>query len=309
MNPRLLASIQGVEAALPMVAGGAVEGRLLLVDGDGLAYSCAGRDDTSPGEARFNLIERVKAAQRVSGASRVLILATAEGSHKGYRYAIARAKPYQGQRSSSRRPANWRYLRDLLTTSGAIPFEVELTHTAEADDLFGKYSSALGWDNAVIYTHDKDIRMVPGLHLEWDKHVMTEVPPGAWCVEANDKVYGQKWFWLQVLQGDSTDNVPGLPRYVENGKEKLIGPKGAESALEGCDHSATARAVALDLYRSYYGERAEVELAEQAVLLWMRRDRNSAWFDVFRDGHPLERMGVPLELCNRIHEATCLQPS
>ena len=103
------AAIAAAVSASPMTNNSVpVERRVLLVDGDGLAYYCAGNDETSIGEARARLIEKVKGAQRACGAEDVRILLTNSGSHKGHRYAIARVKPYQGQRVNSRRPKNWR---------------------------------------------------------------------------------------------------------------------------------------------------------------------------------------------------------
>jgi DNA polymerase-1 len=269
--------------------------RTLLVDGDGLAYYCAGNDDTSTGEARSRLIDKVKSAQRVVGAGRVLILLTLSGSHKGHRYAVARVKPYQGQRADARRPKNWRYLRDLMET-GSLGFETQGTAIAEADDLFGwhAYNNPEG---SVIYTQDKDMRMLPGMHLDWVSHVAHTVSYDlSTCREGyrmfnvrphdsvhNDKQYGPRWFWLQMLHGDTADHIPGLPKYVVDGKSKLCGPVTAEKLLQG---DAPYHAIVAALYESYYGERWLVEMMEQACLLWMRRDP-AKWDDFMDPGGPL----------------------
>lgn len=307
MNPYAAAIAAAVKAE-PQGNGPApvTPGRVLHVDGDGLCYYCAGRDGSTPGSARQQMIDKVNSARRAVGAEHVNILVTASGSHKGHRYAVARVKPYQGQRANSRRPENWHFLRDVLA-SDKPPFPVEETLTAEADDLFGKY----GWADparTVIYTQDKDMRSVPGLHLDWVNHGQHFLPPGVDSV-FNDKQFGLKWFWLQMLQGDTADNIPGLPRYIDNkDKAKPLGPKTAELMLSGPDH---AGAVA-GLYEGYYKGRWLVEMIEQAVLLWVRRDPD-AWDDCIAAGGPLnifqaapEFTSAYLEIKGRIDAANTL---
>jgi DNA polymerase-1 len=265
------------------------------VDGDGLAYYCAGNDDTTTGEARHNVINKIESARRLVGASDVRILTTASGSHKGHRYAISRVKPYQGQRSNSRRPKNWQYLRDLLQSGQIGGFDVEFTGTAEADDLFGKYAYSRPQD-VVIYTQDKDMRMLPGMHLEWVSHHTHVVP---WYYTApyadgivsahsgvhGDKQYGPKWFWLQMLHGDPADNIPGLPKYQpSNGVFKPVGEVTAGKLIDA--HASYIESVQV-AYESYYAERWLVNMLEQACLLWMRRVPE-AWDDCVNPGGPLE---------------------
>lgn len=263
--------------------------RTLYADGDGLAYYCAGNDSTTVGEARENLTQKLLSAQRAAGAGRVKILLTGSGSTKGDRYAIARVKPYQGQRSNSRRPANWQALREFMESGKVSNFPVEITYSAEADDLFGHYAHR-NPACTVIYTQDKDMRMLPGFHLEWVNHLLVYVPswPSRQLVDSpviGDKQYGPKWFWLQMLHGDQADNIPGLPRYVDtSGKAKPVGEVTAGKLLEGGDNDwGTSVELA---YRSYYGDRWLVEMLEQACLLWMRREPD-LWQDCLAKGGPL----------------------
>lgn len=290
-------AIAAAASASPMASGSVpiLPSRILLVDADGLAYYCAGNDDTSPGEARANLLNKVAAAQRITGAGEVRLLTTASGSHKGHRYAIARVKPYQGQRANNRRPANWRYLRDLLESNTIGP-PVELTTTAEADDLFAWYAYNYP-DDCVIYTQDKDMRMLPGLHLDWVSHRTHRVEYSLnWCRQEtrahnvtpysstfNDKQYGPVWFWHQMLHGDAADYIPGLPKYVIDGKAKPVGEVTAGKLLAGVPSYEAAAAA---LYESYYGERWLVEMLEQACLLWLRRVPDK-WDDCLDPGGPL----------------------
>lgn len=285
----LLDQIAVEAAANPMGQGRHIkhEGRILLVDGDALAYSTAGNDSTPIGVARHNLMDRVAAAKAIAGADGVRILTTARSSHKGFRFAVARRKPYQGHRQGGHRPKNWEGLRTMLE-NGTIP-DVELTTIAEADDLFGKYATEFGPENVVIHTEDKDMRMVPGWHLDWQTNTMHFVPEGTWELEHNGKVYGRKWFWLQMLQGDTADNIPGLPNlHPDNRPAGRVGPKTAEAMLARASNEREAQLIVGDAYREYYDmPDYRVELLEQGILLWMRRDQHSSWFDVTNGTNPL----------------------
>lgn len=283
-------AVAAAAKASPMFSGQvpAVKGRVLFSDGDGLAYYCAGNEDTDPGQARRKLINKLEGAMRASGSESSRILLTGQGSHKGHRFAIARVKAYQGQRESGRRPKNWAYLRQLLENSPSPDHTTEITSIAEADDLFGKHSRVLGPENIVIHTQDKDMRMIPGWHLDWETMALTFVPTGCWAHEAGSKLYGRKWFWMQMLHGDPADYIPGLPKYITPaGTAALCGPKTAEKLLHECEQELEARATVFGLYRGFYGDAWQVNVLEQAILLWMRNDDKSSALNVLADGNPL----------------------
>ena len=298
MNAALNALIAKVEAAAPMSNGVVPIDRTLLVDGDGLCYYCAGNDETSAGQARVNLLDKVQSAARAAGCGRIKILLTSRGSDKGKRFAVASVKPYQGQRTSSRRPANWQFLRTLLETGlDAVRTEVVQTSISEADDLFAVHAAQD--PNCVIYTQDKDMRMIPGSHLDWLTHIITVVPKGTWELVSGDKVYGRKWFWMQMLHGDTADNIPGLEFYTDGsivgsgpnkGKLKEIRCGEKSTAVAGLDKHGSDMAACIylqGLYRTCYGEDWLVRMLEQGVLLWMRPSPTADLLDVCAPGHPL----------------------
>lgn len=272
-------------------------GRLLRVDGDGLCYYCAGKDDVvSAGEARANLIDKVRGAAAAAGAESVEIVTTSSGSHKGYRYAVARVKPYQGQRTDNRRPKNWAFLREFIE-AGVFPdgWTARFTSIAEADDLFGQPHP-----DCVIYTQDKDMRMIEGWHLDWLTHLLHRVTD-QFNQFHNDKRWGRGWFWAQLLQGDTADNIPGLPYFIDGSivksgpkagtlKQNPCGEVGAEKLLANLSSDAGCCIHIGVAYESCYGDRWLVEMLEQGILLWMRRDLLSDPFDVCAKGHPFHHL-------------------
>lgn len=291
---RFAAAITAAAAAQPMSNGdqGTILGRLLLADGDGLAYYCAGNEECAPGQARANLLDKLRSARAACGAERVKILLTGRGSHKGFRFAVARVKPYQGHRDNKSRPRNWDYLRSVLEQGDLADWiDVEIVSDAEADDLFARY--AAGHPDCVIYTQDKDMRMVAGWHLDWMTHILFRLEPGTWRVEHNEKVWGRAWFWSQMLHGDTADNIPGLPFYInEKGTQTRVGEKAKVVVQDLAQIHSDMGAILLcqKLYRSCYGERWLVEMVEQGILLWMRNDATSSALNVLAHGNPMHQL-------------------
>jgi hypothetical protein len=274
------AAVAAALEAQPHARPDKVAGRTLLADGDGLAYSCAGNDDTSPGQARRNLEQKLEGAMRAAGADKVKVLATSSASHKGHRYAIATVKAYQGKRDHGRRPKNWQFMRQLIEQD---PRTV-ITDTLEADDLFHINSVSHGDEHVAILTQDKDMRMVPGWHLNWDSNALVRVKPDTWAFEVDGKVFGRKWFWLQMLHGDAADNVPGLPKATIGEKQKLCGEVTAQKLLADVHSDEQALVVVGGQYAAFYTD-WRTHLLEQACLLWMRR--SDRLFDCVLPGGPL----------------------
>lgn len=268
-----------------------VSGRTLLVDGDYLAYYAAGNDETSPGRARQNALEKIEAFKVLSGSDKVVIHLTDQSSNKGGRYEVATVKPYQGQRNSGRKPKNWRSLRDWLETYSGSAFKVKTWTDREADDGMAYHARVLGVQLAVVATADKDMRMFPGIHIDWHSYDLTVLDHRDFrLVGGNGKLYGKAWFWQQVLQGDTADNIPGLEGFIKpNGKVGKIGEKTAEGFLAGADDVYKALDVVVPLYQGYYQESWAERLAEQAILLWMRDDMKADiqnWLDHIPCDHP-----------------------
>ena len=264
-----------------------VPGLAVHVDGDMICYECAGNDDVTPGEARQRALNKIESLRLRSGAETVNVHMTAKGCSKAERYLIATVKPYQGSRKGHK-PKNHDYLENWLSTYTGPAFKVKSWNDREADDgiaacAYYALTTKLGY--IVIATADKDMRMLPGLHIDWRSGELIAVPPGSYDVVGpfNGKQYGTKWFWLQMLQGDAADNIPGLPGYVdEKGKVKLLGEKTAEKLLSSCKDDHQAFTEVYGLYCEYYEhlgftqDEADDRFCEQAGLLWMRTDLKAA---------------------------------
>lgn len=252
-----------------------VAGLGLHLDGDYLAYYASGKDDTVPGQARQNALNLIAEFRATVGADQVIVHNTADSSNKGERYLVAQVKPYQGHRSGSRKPRNHAYLREFLLNYTGDAFVSTVWADREADDAIGVSAlQAIGGSPgyAAIATKDKDMRMLPGHHVNWTSRAVIVVPPGAYDVMGEDgKQYGLKWFWLQMLEGDSADNCPGL-EYYKTPRNTLakLGPKTAVTLLADATTTDEACEIVMDLYRGAYQDTWADRFVEQAALLWMR---------------------------------------
>lgn len=240
------------------------------VDGDYMAYFASGSDECSAGDARRNVLSRLSKLRTVSGASKVVMHLTHGASAKGERYLAAVTQKYQAQRGGGRKPRNWDFLREWMESYEGDQFTPKIWTTREADDGMAHVCHAVATHQNVlhvVHSADKDMRMYCGLHVSWQDFHITEVPLGAYDIVGPDgKQYGHKWFWMQMLMGDSADHIPGLPN---------VGPATAETLLAETANNEEAAAIVRGTYAEKVGDGWEDYFVEQAVLLWMRTDRHA----------------------------------
>lgn len=301
MDAKAIAALAAVAAEAAPQGGtvkSVVPGLTLHVDGDMVCYYFAGGEETTPGEARrlaMNGIARFKAA---CGAEKVVVHMTNRAGNKGERYLIATVKKYQGQRTGAA-PKNHAYLCEVLSSYVGDAFTVKVWANREADDgmcacAYHAIRSGKGPGYAAIATRDKDMRMFPGMHVNWLTLDLLMVEDNCFYkTGADGKIFGYKWFWLQMLMGDTADNIPGLPEYcTTNAKKqpcvKLCGEKTAEKLLEKCKTNQQCFDEVYGLYQEYYVdhlgqsyEDADDRFLEQVALLWMRSGAKASVDDFF----------------------------
>jgi hypothetical protein len=166
-----------------------------------------------------------------------------------YRYELAKTRPYKGNRDKSHRPFHEEAIKDYIKSK----WNTITTDGIEADDALGIKQTASGRGNSVIVSIDKDLDMIPGMHYNFMHDVAYEVDPDM----------ADKLFFGQLLTGDSTDNIPGLPGV---GKAKANRLLDALSVAEARD----------EVVRQYASKSKKEDwlgyLNEQAALLWIQRE-------------------------------------
>jgi len=262
--------IRGVDVdSLGDQFNGFVQGRTVIIDGDGPAYRIAAtvkRLDTAIRNYQQEILKKMFLTE--AQAARVHF--TASGSKKAGRFLVKAVKPYQGQRKNKDKPALLEPLREAMAHSkNWLPdFECVLHRELEADD--GMIIDAYQYkENGVIDSDDKDLQLTPYLYYRASKGIIEGPEPHGWLEPAYTpagqlKIIGRgpMFFWCQMLMGDTADFVAGVQKL--NGK--LCGPDGAYKALQHCKTEAEAAGIVLDAYRAI-----DQNPLPEATLLWLLR--------------------------------------
>ncbi len=175
---------------------------------------------------------------------------------------------YKANREVLGKPKYYRDIRRYLIDN----WKAYVVEGIEADDAMGVAQMTSAPEKSVIVSQDKDMGQIPGEHYNWVTGVFTTVTPQQ----------GMRFFYEQLLSGDSTDNIPGISG---------VGPAKAKAALEG---AKTPRELA-EIARAMYAEstlghpaNGEMELRSgdkvmdiMARLIWIWRKPN--------DKHPVWR--------------------
>lgn len=147
-----------------------------------------------------------------------------------FRYKIAKLKPYKGNRRNIPKPKFFNTLKGYLIEQ----YGFQSRKDYEADDLVimaqNTFYNTKQYE-PIIASPDKDLRQVSGLFYDYKKKELTEVT----SAEATNN------FWMQMLTGDTGDNIPGLAG---------IGPSKAPNILGDKNYHSNV----LNAYISLYGE-------------------------------------------------------
>lgn len=141
------------------------------------------------------------------------------------------------------------------------PRMVTLSDYCESDDVLSIYShwctrkglNKDTWDVCLVH-RDKDMLQCRGFY--WNFHTKQEEPIWVTQDQANRSLY------IQVLQGDSTDDILGLEavtpeiweEYKLRGRKYGVGKGNAKKLLEDCKTEEDMRRRVQFLYEDYYGK-------------------------------------------------------
>lgn len=206
-----------------------VPGRVVQQDADSLNYLCAGNDTTTLNSAKRHLRETIVERIKFAGADNAHLHLTGGDGSKGGRYEIAVTKPYQANRIGLVKPKNLYELRAYTLTLDGTTIDgchIKVTETSEeADDSITTAQQLIidagTPELSVAHFEDKDMLMMDGLVMDWNTFEITEsyglghiyfreTPSGAKKLSGRGKLF----FFAQLLMGDSTDNIPGLPYFT-----------------------------------------------------------------------------------------------
>lgn len=272
-----------------------VPGREVHIDADFLAYMVSYDDSKPVVEMQHNCSVKIEQLRLMAGAERYVLHLTPKGSTKGNREAIAIQKEYQGNRKNKPKP---KYLH-MIRTFMADEHKAIMAREYEADDsmCMAAHKAKLAGtpELCVIATKDKDLTMIPGLQLNWDTGEMSDTGDSDFGFIELDrskktpKVRGRgyKYFFAQLLMGDTADNIQGIPKVVHEeytqGKTKACGPVLTHSIIDPCKSVKECFEITKELFRTtgeklgykHWNTGEEVKwtkvMTSEMKLLWMRR--------------------------------------
>lgn len=130
---------------------------------------------------------------------------------------------YKANRKDFKKPKHYDFLKDLAIEE----WGARVTVGQEADDALGieqtkDYNSlAPASERTIICSIDKDLHQIPGNHYNFVKKESS-------IVEPED---GRKFFYQQLLKGDSVDNLQGAPGIGDAKAAKALGSESSEVGL------------------------------------------------------------------------------
>jgi hypothetical protein len=171
-----------------------------------------------------------------------------------FRDGIAKSRVYKGNREILHKPTHTAAIKDYM----AARWELITSVDEEGDDTIAieHLIDYYNYDpDCVLASTDKDLNMIPGVHYNFVKDERYVVTPQQ----------GLSFFFKQLLMGDPSDNIPGLPG---------CGPKTADKLIGWTDNLTEQWDIVRLEYERALGTKWEEYLLEQALLLWIRREPN-----------------------------------
>jgi 5'-3' exonuclease len=220
---------------------------LVIIDGDVLCYSACrprgeayqridsnGRDIYQKTESEYlqesweELVKKYNALKDRFYASEVLCAVKSADNFRDSLFSLYKANRKNNYQGTSL----IEIVRVLRRTLVEQDMAIEAVG-AEADDYIRCWANEAKQEY-VIASIDKDLKMIPGKHWNIKKEVLEEITPLA----ALRNYYGQ------LLSGDPTDNIPGIPK---------VGPKKAEKAMAVCHTEEEMQEAVVAMYLDAFG--------------------------------------------------------
>ena len=217
--------------------------KIALIDGDSLIYYEMNKPTLE--EALESLDARLEQMFEQVEATEYAGFLT---SGRCFRYAAAKTKPYKGNRKYGEKPYIFPAIKEYLRQHWGFTSVPEL----EADDLVSIYHDPL---KTVICSPDKDVLYQNrGIHYNYGKAEIVTV----------DDIESIRFLWKQMLMGDSTDGIQGIPK---------VGPKTADAWLKNINSDDMPTFV-LQKYIEKFGYAAGIsKFAETFKLIYILKSK------------------------------------
>lgn len=243
-----------------------------LIDGDILVYRIGySTEDVPERLAAFRLRDYFnEILESLMLSDYQTFITSADKSN--YRFAIDNS--YKANRKQPK-PVHYDFLRSCILESYSSLFRSSMSVGKEADDSIGIIASQSPTKYCII-TVDKDLNQIPGWHYNFVKKKKYYV----------SKLGGTKFFYKQLLMGDSADNIQGIIG---------IGPKLADELIDPLENE-------LDMYKTVYQIYKDVDdianITKRGQLLKIQTKPNELWLPPEVSSEELEN---PVEIVTKVN--------
>jgi DNA polymerase-1 len=240
--------------------------KTLLIDGDAIAYILGWkfREYVSGDEhlMEYSVDQFIASMLQLHDATHYI---GALGTNPTFRHQLYRFAPYKGTRKE---PDDWvRKWKPLVNARLVNHWQFTSIDYLEADDIVAWSSTRKDLGEIVICSPDKDLNQMPGMLYNYQTGEMRQISPE----EAKES------FQMQMLTGDTTDNIKGIPG---------LGPVKARKKLD--ESGVTLLQLYVDYFGQYYGQIIYTETLGTVQLLQPGHDYES-YFDRYLDAiQPVE---------------------
>lgn len=255
--------------------------RVLGIDGDIILYKpcCVLNDDSDMDRAKIAEIVMNQIEQMLIDAQcdKYYFFVTTSTNFRDHI-----VDDYKANRKDVERPVNLKWAKQWAVANLNAVWKAGM----EADDLLGIFAEK--HEHSVIWSLDKDLRQIPGEHLDDETRQVITVSALGKLQDKGKKTYfdGPCGFYYQLLVGDSADHIVGCGQ-----RTKKVYKSGAKEGQEYIARTGIGPKKALGIVRdaviSVLNESDSVKLravheavADQYKILW---GNNGPWLKHLED--------------------------
>ena len=234
---------------------------LALVDGDLIVYTVGYTTELEDvEEAQWRTDAFIDSIILATGATDYKVYLS-DSSENNFRYKVN--PEYKAHRTQPK-PVHYDAIKEYLI----VKHKAKIAHNREADDELGIFQIRdlmcrkliEEEPSTIIATIDKDMDMIPGLHYSWPIYRKGEIVREGKIYTVTEEE-GLRFFYKQMIVGDTADNIRGIDG---------LGPKKTEKLFEGVPTEDLVEVVA-DKYKEQWGDIWYEEMRKNSILLWIKR--------------------------------------
>jgi 5'-3' exonuclease len=184
-----------------------------LIDGDIIVYNVGYQTNDAPVEDAYVKVDLfINSILQETEATHFKVFLS-DSKENNFRYQVA--PEYKGNRVQEK-PTHYDAIKEyLITEHGA-----KIAYGMEADDALGINQS----ENTIICSIDKDLDQIEGKHYKWAIWRNGSIIKPSSLYEVTDEE-GERFFWKQMLIGDTSDNITGIPRIGKVKADTYLDPQ------------------------------------------------------------------------------------